>query len=152
MLLDFTTKNFNELSCRELYKIMQLRSQVFVVEQHCIYLDADGKDEKSLHQYAFINNDIVAYCRLMPPNISYVECSIGRVVTSPNRRKSGFGIQLMQQAINNCIHLFNTNTIRIGAQCYLITFYQKLGFTCIGSQYLEDGIPHIEMIYHNKLV
>jgi ElaA protein len=148
MPLNWVYKNFNELTPAELYAIMQLRSEVFVVEQNCVYQDADDKDQPSVHLCGWDKEKLVAYTRIIPPGISYTEASIGRVVTSPAYRKTGAGRQLMKESISLASRLFNCSAIRIGAQVYLTAFYQSLGFVQCSPPYLEDGIPHIEMILH----
>ncbi|MFN4008140.1 MAG: GNAT family N-acetyltransferase [Chitinophagaceae bacterium] len=138
---------FHELSSKVLYDILQLRSVVFVVEQNCVYLDADGKDEHALHLYGLLDTTIVAYARLLPQGISYDNyCSIGRVVSNPNFRKHGFGKQLLQVAIQACNVHFQHTPIKIGAQQYLQDFYESFGFVVASDMYLEDGIPHITMV------
>src|SRR5690606_37166621 len=139
-------KTLEDFTSGELYEILQLRSEVFVVEQNCVYNDCDGKDTKSKHFWAEIDNQIVAYCRIVPPGISYSEPSIGRVVTHPNFRNLKLGKQLMKQAIQVCENTFDTESIRISAQSYLKKFYENLGFQQVSEEYLEDGIPHIEML------
>jgi|SRR6478672_10363022 len=144
--LHWTCKKFDELSTSELYAIMKLRSEVFVVEQNCVYLDADDKDSDSYHLCGVMdNNQLVAYTRLMPPGSSYPDASIGRVVTATAYRKEGYGKILMQESIRRCFELFDTPSITIGAQQYLLKFYSELGFHKKGDSYLEDGIPHIKM-------
>ena len=149
MSLHWTYKKFEELTVEELYLIMQLRNEVFVVEQNCPYQDADNKDQKSFHLTGWDGEKLVAYARLIPPGISYSESSIGRVVSSPAYRGTGAGRELMKLAITRTIELFNTNTIKIGAQLYLKKFYESLGFIKSSEEYLEDGIPHIEMLLEN---
>ncbi|MBK8520777.1 MAG: GNAT family N-acetyltransferase [Chitinophagaceae bacterium] len=148
MQLNWILKKFEELSAAELYSVMQLRNEVFVVEQNCVYQDADDKDQASLHFCGWDNAKLVAYTRIIPPGISYPEASIGRVVTSPAYRKTGAGRQLMQESISHTFDQFNCTVIKIGAQLYLKIFYQSLGFIQSSEEYLEDGIPHIEMILH----
>ena len=139
-------KPFDELSNHELYAILRLRNEVFVVEQNCPYQDADDKDQKSFHLMGFIGDDLAAYVRLLPPGISYKEPSIGRVVTSPKYRRSGAGKALMKKAIEECNRLFGVHPIKIGAQLYLKKFYGDLGFSQTSETYLEDDIEHIEML------
>ena len=146
MQLNWIFKKFDELSAAELYSIMQLRNEVFVVEQNCVYQDADDKDQPSMHLCGWDEEKLVAYTRIIPQGISYTEASIGRVVTSPAGRKTGAGRQLMKESIRRCFSEFNCTAIKIGAQVYLTAFYQSLGFVQCSSEYLEDGIPHIEMI------
>jgi ElaA protein len=143
----WTYKSFNELSAVELYEILTLRNRVFVVEQNCPYNDTDGKDQASFHLSGRIANEIVAYARIVPPGIAFEEASIGRVVSDPSYRRSGLGRKLMENAIEKTLDQFNTLTIRIGAQRYLEDFYTSLGFKAEGEGYLEDGIPHVEMLF-----
>ena len=140
-------KHFSELTVCELYSIMRLRSEVFVVEQQCIFLDADNKDQKCYHLCGWNNQSLIAYARLVPANISYDEPSIGRVVTSPQYRRSGAGRMLMQKAVEECLLIFDKKNIKIGAQLYLKQFYESLGFRQCSEIYLEDNIEHIEMLY-----
>lgn len=139
-------KSFNDLTPPELYAILKLRSEVFVVEQNCVYLDTDNKDQLSFHLSGWIGKDLVAYARILPPGLAFEEASIGRVVTNPLYRKIGAGRELMLQAIERTINQFDVSAIKIGAQLYLLDFYTSLGFKISGPQYMEDGIPHIEMI------
>ena len=143
--LKWEYKKFDELSPRELYGILKLRSEVFVVEQNCVYLDPDGKDQESFHLGGWIGNDLVAYARILPPGLAFDEASIGRVVTNPRFRKTGSGRILMEKAIEHTLSEFNVSEIMIGAQLYLLSFYTSLGFLQCGPEYIEDGIPHIEM-------
>ena len=129
-----------------MYSILQLRSEVFVVEQQCVFQDADDKDQGSFHLCGYINNDLAAYTRLVPPGLIYTEPSIGRVVTSPKYRKKGLGMELMQQSIHHTKQLFGEQPVKIGAQLYLQRFYESLGFERISDIYLEDGIEHIYML------
>ena len=145
--LQWIYKHFNDITGSEMYKILRLRSEVFVVEQQCVYLDPDNKDQPSWHLCGWIDHEPVAYARIIPPGICYPEASIGRVVTSPAYRKSGYGKILMQLAIEKTCAQFATDCIRIGAQQYLLKFYTDLGFSPTGKAYIEDGIPHEEMIF-----
>jgi len=146
MQLNWILKKFDQLSLAELYAIMQLRNEVFVVEQNCVYQDADNKDHKSHHFMGWEGSTLVAYTRLLPQGVSYTEASIGRVLSAPKYRGLGVGKELMQRSIDNTYKLFNCNTIKIGAQLYLKKFYESLGFVQCSSEYLEDNIPHIEML------
>jgi len=137
---------FDDLFNNDLYRILQLRSEVFVLEQQCLYQDMDNKDLQSWHLMGLNKEgELVAYARLLPPGLSYMEPSIGRVVTSPAVRRTGAGKELMQAAIAKCNELFGDNSIKIGAQLYLNKFYESFGFVVSGSVYLEDGIEHVEM-------
>jgi len=137
---------FHQLSPRQLYAIIHLRNEVFVVEQQCIFQDADYKDQDAHHLMAWNNDQLTGYTRLLPPGLTYAEMSIGRVVTSPAWRRSGIGKKLMQESIDRCYGLFGEGPIRIGAQQYLKAFYESFGFIQQGDGYLEDGIPHIYML------
>lgn len=144
--IHWTKKKFNELTVEELYIILRLRSEVFVVEQNCPYLDTDNKDQYCHHLMGWKDDQLVAYTRIVPPGISYDEYpSIGRVVTSPAARRGGFGRMLMEKSIEETISLYGETPIRIGAQLYLKEFYTSLGFITSSNVYLEDGIEHIEM-------
>ncbi len=147
MKLNWIVKKFEALTPYELYNIIWLRNEVFVVEQNCVYQDADYKDQKGWHLMGLDEEDkLIAYVRLLPPGVSYNEPSIGRVVTSPAARGTGAGRELMQQAIKQCGILFGEKNIKIGAQYYLLNFYTSLGFVQSSDVYLEDNIKHIEMI------
>ncbi|HTQ29188.1 MAG TPA: GNAT family N-acetyltransferase [Puia sp.] len=145
-MLEWVCKKFDELTARELYNIMKLRSRVFVVEQQCIYLDADDKDPHCHHLMGIKEGQLVAYTRIVPPGISYAEPSIGRVVTSPDERKNGYGKILMAKSIETLYSLYGNTPIKIGAQLYLKTFYESFSFLQSSEIYLEDGIEHIEML------
>jgi len=146
MLLTWNCIFFDDLSNKDLYRILHLRSEVFVLEQQCLYQDMDNKDLKSWHLMGKNEEgELVAYARLLPPGLSYVEPSIGRVITSPTIRKTGIGKELMRTAISKCYELFDDKTIKIGAQLYLKKFYESFGFEVSGPAYLEDDIEHIEM-------
>jgi len=139
-------QRFDELSTLELYKILKLRNEVFVVEQNCPYQDCDGKDIDAFHFSGWITNELVAYTRLLPPGISYEDAaSIGRVVTSPTIRRQKAGKELMSLSIEKTRELFRNTPIKIGAQLYLKKFYESFSFIQIDEGYLEDGIPHITM-------
>lgn len=146
MNINWYGKYFSNLTPDELYQVMRLRSEVFVVEQNCVFLDADNKDQQCLHFMGWIENDLVAYTRLAPPGYIYDEPSIGRVVTAPAYRKNKIGYALMGKSISQCRKLFGNAAIKIGAQLYLKNFYASLGFKQISDIYLEDGIEHIYML------
>ncbi|WP_316786021.1 GNAT family N-acetyltransferase [Pedobacter frigiditerrae] len=146
MQLTWVYKSFDELTTNELYAILQLRSEVFVVEQNCVYQDIDGKDKKSFHLMAWQGDELVAYTRLVAPGVSFPEASIGRVISSPKYRGLGIGITLLEKSITHILETYATNKIRIGAQLYLKKFYEGFGFVAKGEEFLEDGIPHIEMV------
>ncbi|HWB24454.1 MAG TPA: GNAT family N-acetyltransferase [Chitinophagaceae bacterium] len=146
MELEWRCKKFNDLTVEELYAIMRLRNEVFVVEQNCVFQDADNKDQHCYHLAAWQKNNIAAYARLVPPGIIYAEPSIGRVITAASFRGTGIGRGLLQQAIVNCTLIFGEKTIKIGAQLYLKKMYESFGFQQLGDIYLEDGIEHIHML------
>lgn len=143
--INWIQKTFSELTTYDLYAILRLRTEVFVVEQNCVFQDMDNKDQQSHHLMGWIGVDLVAYVRILPAGLSYAEPSIGRVVSDPRYRGQGAGRALMEEAIKRTIELHGKQPIRIGAQLYLLKFYSSLGFVAEGDVYLEDGIEHIEM-------
>ncbi|MCH4552161.1 GNAT family N-acetyltransferase [Aestuariibaculum lutulentum] len=145
-MLQIKVKAFDELSVHELYNILQLRSEVFVVEQNCVYQDVDGKDEKALHILGFKHDKIVAYARIFKPGDYFEFSSIGRVVVHLNERDFKYGYDIMKASIEAIKTHFNESTIRLSAQLYLKNFYNNLGFVEVGESYLEDDIPHIAMV------
>lgn len=145
--LRWVTKSFSELTVDELYDLLKLRSEVFVVEQKCIFLDIDNNDQKAYHTIGYIGDEVVATTRLFDKDIMYDGYqSIGRVVGSPRHRGLGIGKALMQYSIQECERLFGKGPIKIGAQLYLKKFYGEQGFEQSGDIYLEDEIDHIPMI------
>jgi ElaA protein len=142
----WTLQTFDNLANKQLYAILKLRCEVFIVEQACNYQDIDGKDLKSFHLCGWDGENLVAYARLLPAGTSFAEVSIGRVLSSPAYRRKAAGIELMQNAIKLCIEKFGKQPIRIGAQLYLQKFYSSFGFEKDSDVYLEDDIEHIEMI------
>ncbi|HEY6954653.1 MAG TPA: GNAT family N-acetyltransferase [Flavisolibacter sp.] len=146
MSIQWVIKKFDDLSPRQVYAILQLRNEVFVVEQNCVFQDADDKDQNSYHLMGFDNNKLVAYTRLVPAGEIYELPSIGRVVTSPSARGTGAGRELMRESIAAVENLFGIQPIKIGAQLYLRKFYESFGFQQASDVYLEDGIEHIYMI------
>ncbi|GAB2793143.1 ElaA protein [Hymenobacter luteus] len=147
MTLTWTTKPFEALSLAELYALLQLRSEVFVVEQTCAFQDIDGQDQAAFHLLGYTETgELAAYSRLFGAGISYPEASIGRVVVSPKFRRYGLGRELLRESIGAVAGLFGAQPIQIGAQLYLQQFYESFGFRQVGEGYLEDGIPHIHMV------
>ncbi len=132
---------FAELTLAELYAIVQLRERVFVLEQKCVYLDADGLDPQSRHLWATAGDAIVAYLRVIPAGGKYAEVAISRVITAPQARRHGLGRELMRRGLA----IAGNVPIRIGAQLYLERFYESFGFARVSEPYDEDGIPHLEM-------
>ncbi len=145
MALEWKIKSFETLTVQELYDILRLRSEIFVVEQNCVYLDLDGKDKKALHLFGIFEDKIVAHARLLKPGISFVHASIGRVTVDSNYRDRKWGNDLMRQAIAGVLHHYGETQITIGAQLYLKKFYESHGFVQTSEMYLEDDIPHIQM-------
>ncbi|MDC0303672.1 GNAT family N-acetyltransferase [Flavobacteriales bacterium] len=139
-------KAFNDLTADEVYTILCVRQEVFVLEQECLYLDADGKDRKSYHLMGYLDNDLVAYARIVEPGVCYKEVSIGRILTSEKARGTGAGKELMIQAITKIEEIYGMVPIRISAQSYLLGFYGEFGWESTGKEYLEDDIPHTEML------
>ena len=149
--LRWVTKTFTELTVDELYDVLRLRSEVFVVEQNCIFLDLDNNDQKAFHTIGFIGDEVVATTRLFEKDIMYDGYqSIGRVVTAPKHRGLSIGKALMQYSISECERLFGKGPIKIGAQLYLKKFYNEQGFEQSGEVYIEDEIDHIPMIRTEK--
>ena len=145
-MLETTIKKFEALTTNELYVILKLRSEVFVVEQDCVYQDLDDKDKKALHVIGWFDSTIVAYTRVFDINLYFDEASIGRVVVNQKYRSKGFGKDIMEASIIAIKSHYNQTKIKISAQTYLIKFYNELGFKEQGKPYLEDGIPHTVMI------
>ncbi|WP_299121322.1 GNAT family N-acetyltransferase [uncultured Winogradskyella sp.] len=145
-MLKIEVKTFKELSTQQLYDLLQLRSEVFVVEQDCVYQDIDGKDQKALHILGYKDEQLVAYTRLFQPGDYFKEASIGRVVVKEEKRQYKYGYDIMKASIEAVKDHYNETKIKISAQTYLKRFYNNLEFREVGEEYLEDGIPHIGMI------
>lgn len=145
--MDFTIKEFSQLSARELFEVYKLRGQVFVVEQNCAYQDVDDKDLGAIHILFYNKQVLIGYSRILPSFAAYQEPSIGRVVLAKEFRGKGFGKILMKQSLQQTLELFKDQDIVISAQTYLTRFYEDLGFKTEGEGYLEDDIPHIKMRY-----
>ena len=145
MEIIFKIKRFKDLSTTEMYLLLQLRSEVFVVEQNCVYQDIDGKDEKAIHVLGYYNNELAAYSRIFNKGYYFDEASIGRVIVSPKYRDKKFGHLLMRVSMNAIKENFNETAITISAQEYLKNFYESHGFVQTSEMYLEDDIPHIQM-------
>ncbi len=144
--MELKWKKFDDLTPQELYEILALRQRVFVVEQNCAYLDANGTDQIAWHLSTRVDGKLVAYLRVLPAGAAFEEPSIGRVVTAPEARGKGFGKIIMVEGIKKIRQEFGNSPIRIGAQSYLEKFYTDLGFENIGKPFMEDGIPHLEML------
>ena len=148
-MTNWTIRHFSQLTTEELYAVLRLRSEVFVVEQNCVFLDMDNKDQYCHHVLGWQGSFLAACARIVPAGISYVESSIGRIVTSPAARRSGIGRKLVEVSIDHLYTLHGKLPIHIGAQHYLKKFYESFGFVQKGEIYLEDGIEHIEMLLAN---
>ncbi|MHC0442390.1 GNAT family N-acetyltransferase [Flavobacterium sp. 3-210] len=146
MIFNHIIKSFDEFTNHELYQMLRFRSEVFVVEQNCPYLDLDNKDQESFHLLYFANDELAGCTRLLPAGLSYTEIAIGRVVIGPRFRGLGLGKKIMEASIAGCQEKFGEGPIRISAQYHLSKFYQSVGFVEQGEPYDEDGIPHIEML------
>lgn len=145
-MMTIEIKAFNELTLNSLYEVLQLRAEVFVVEQNCPYQDVDGKDQKAMHILGYHKEQLVAYTRVFKPGYYFDNASIGRVVVKENARQYGFGKDIMKASIAFIVDTLDLSTIELSAQTYLKKFYNDLGFQEIGEGYLEDDIPHIRMI------
>jgi len=143
-------KTFDELTINELYQLLSLRSEIFVVEQNCVYNDLDGKDDKSYHVMIMEGEQIVAYERIVKAGFSYKETSLGRVVVAKEFRGKGIARTLLLAGIDFIKNELKEDMIRISAQTYLLDFYSSLGFKATSEEYLEDGIPHVEMVRHSQ--
>ncbi len=148
--MNWKIKTFNQLTTNELFELLKLRSDVFVVEQNCVYPDLDEKDRHSETHHLMLFDDqqmLLGYSRILAPGQSYPEASIGRVVIDAKSRRQGLAQSLMQKSISLAQRLWVDTAIQIGAQEYLVDFYQNLGFESVSEMYLEDGIPHRDMLY-----
>lgn len=141
-------KRFDELTNQELYGILQLRTEVFVVEQACIFQDMDGKDEGNCQHIFCATNDeqVIACARFFPQGVTFKEASLGRICTSPAHRGTGLGKELMRRSLVEMERCFPGEPVRIGAQTYLNEFYKNFGFVNASELYMEDGIEHVEMV------
>lgn len=144
--MKISIKSFEELSLQELYDLLQLRSEIFVVEQNCVYQDIDGKDQQALHILGYKENSLVGYTRCFPPGIYFKEPAIGRVLVRKTERMNSYGHLILKASINALEERFPNTSIKLSAQTYLTSFYESHGFKQVGEGYLEDGIPHIAML------
>ncbi len=148
--MTFEFKEFGDLSLNELYDILRLRSEIFGVEQNCVYNDMDGLDKNAVHLFLKKDGEIMAYSRLLKPGTRFTEYSIGRVVVKQSKRGTGLGKQMMEEAKKYIVNGWGATKIKVSAQCYLQRFYESLGFEIVTEMYLEDGIPHFGMLYRVK--
>lgn len=144
--MEIEVKTFDELSKQELYHLLKLRSEVFVMEQNCVYLDIDGKDEKALHILGWEDGHLVAYARCFQSGDYFDDASIGRILIQENYRRMGYGHDITKAAIKAIKTKYKADKIKISAQTYLVIFYESHGFKTIGDRYSEDGIPHVAML------
>ncbi|WP_461206790.1 GNAT family N-acetyltransferase [Clostridium sp. DL1XJH146] len=145
--MEFKIKKFRELGVYELHDILRIRNEVFIVEQNCVYQDCDEKDLRAYHLYVVEDNKVIACLRILEKGVSFDEISIGRVLVDKKYRGTGLGREILIKAIDFINNELNEKQIRISAQEYLLDFYKSLGFAAVSDVYLEDDIPHIEMIY-----
>lgn len=150
-MIHWEVKHYNNLSLDEFHDLIQLRIEVFVIEQDCPYQDVDGKDKVSFHLIGRVNDKIVATSRILPPGISYEEVAIGRVVIGESARGKGYAHDMMQQSKDFIVQEFGNVPIRLSAQKYLESYYGAHGFKSTGKEYLEDGIPHVEMLFQPSM-
>jgi ElaA protein len=150
MSLKWQTSAFADLTSAELYALLRLRQEVFVVEQQSLYLDLDGKDLNAIHMLCWQGGELVAYQRLLPPGLSYPESAIGRIVVSRHARGRDLGRTLVRRGIAHNLDRWPEHDIRINAQSYLRRFYQQLGFAIASDEYDEDGIPHVQMLFRRR--
>jgi ElaA protein len=146
MSYEWQVLGFDQLSTTQLYKIMQLRQRVFVVEQDCVFLDLDGLDQHALHILCWREAELIAYQRSLPPGQGFPDSSLGRITVAPEARGLQLGRELVQRGIDHNHTTWPDNDIQIGAQSHLESFYASLGFVSCNDEYMEDGIPHIHMI------
>jgi ElaA protein len=144
--MEISIRKFEDLKLHELYQVLQLRSEVFVVEQDCVYQDIDGKDHKALHVLGYEGDLLVAYTRIFPPGVYFSEAAIGRVVVKKESRNNSYGHEILKASIKAVEDFYQTSKIKLSAQTYLTSFYESHGFKQVGAGYLEDGIPHIAMV------
>ena len=145
--MNWKLKKFEELKTEEIYNILQLRTEIFIVEQECAFQDCDGKDQDAYHLFLEDNNKVVAYVRILKKGVSYDQVSIGRVVVRKDYRGKNIAREMMLKAMDFIKENLNETEIKIQAQAYLFKFYGSLGFTQVSEEYLEDNIPHIDMLY-----
>ncbi len=150
-MIDFIIKTFHELSSSEIYQMLQLRSEVFVVEQDCVYQDIDNKDQKAFHVLGYKDHNLVAYARIFNSGDYFIHPSISRILVQEKERQFKYGHELVATSIEFILHNFQEKNILISAQTYLTKFYNSHGFQKQGEEYLEDGISHIKMWRENKV-
>ncbi|MEG2017681.1 MAG: GNAT family N-acetyltransferase [Clostridium sp.] len=145
--MEFKLKRFNELTVDELYKLLRVRNEVFVVEQDCVYQDCDNKDYEAYHLFCEDEGEIIGCLRILNRGISYEEMSIGRVLVKEKYRHTGISREMMLQALKFIEEELKETEVRISAQVYIKKFYENVGFKVVSEEYLEDNIPHVQMLY-----
>lgn len=145
--MEWKIKKYEDLTVDELYNILKIRNEIFVVEQNCPYQDCDGKDKQAYHLFLVNDNDIIAYTRILKKGVSYEEVSIGRFLVAEKYRGKGIAKEMLSKSIDFIEEVLGEKEIRISAQVYIMNLYLKYGFKKVTDTYLEDGIPHVEMLY-----
>ncbi|MAU55252.1 MAG: GNAT family N-acetyltransferase [Flavobacteriaceae bacterium] len=145
MKIEWVKKKWSEVSLEELYSVLRLRSEVFVVEQDCVYQDIDNKDQIAIHLLGYINKELIAYSRLFNEGDYFKETSFGRAIIKKEKRGQGYGDELVKESLKTIKNYYGNKKVKISAQAHLKTFYSKHAFIAKGKEYLEDGIPHVSM-------
>ena len=145
MKIEWVKKKWSEVSLEELYSVLRLRSEVFVVEQDCVYQDIDNKDQRAIHLLGYINKELIAYSRLFNEGDYFKETSFGRAIIKKEKRGQGYGDELVKESLKTIKNYYGKKKVKISAQAHLKTFYSKHAFIAKGKEYLEDGIPHVSM-------
>ena len=145
MKIEWVKKKWSEVSSEELYSVLRLRSEVFVVEQNCVYQDIDNKDQTAIHLLGYINKELIAYSRLFNEGDYFKETSFGRAIIKKEKRGQGYGNELVKESLKTIKNYYGNKKVKISAQAHLKTFYSKHAFIAKGKEYLEDGIPHVSM-------
>lgn len=145
MKIEWVKKKWSEVSSEELYSVLRLRSEVFVVEQDCVYQDIDNKDQIAIHLLGYINKELIAYSRLFNEGDYFKETSFGRAIIKKEKRGQGYGDELIKESLKTIKNYYGNKKVKISAQAHLKTFYSKHAFIAKGKEYLEDGIPHVSM-------
>lgn len=145
MKIEWVKKKWSEISLEELYSVLRLRSEVFVVEQDCVYQDIDNKDQIAIHLLGYINKELIAYSRLFNEGDYFKETSFGRAIIKKEKRGQGYGDELVKESLKTIKNYYGNKKVKISAQAHLKTFYSKHAFIAKGKEYLEDGIPHVSM-------
>ena len=145
MKIEWVKKKWSDISLEELYSVLRLRSEVFVVEQDCVYQDIDNKDQIAIHLLGYINKELIAYSRLFNEGDYFKETSFGRAIIKKENRGQGYGDELIKESLKTIKNYYGNKKVKISAQAHLKSFYSKHAFIAKGKEYLEDGIPHVSM-------